>query len=359
MKREQILFDDIAWLKDYIENAAPSGNEVSGQKMWLERIKPWVDEHIVDAYGNVVAIVNPKATFKVVVEAHADEIAWYVHTITKDGFLHVEKNGGSDAGVAPSQRVRIHTRTGIVHGIFGWPAIHTRVSSPKQPKPENIFVDCGCFSKEQVEKLGIQVGDCITYDSGLSVMNDDFFVGRALDNKLGGFILTALARMIHEQQLKRDYGLYLVNSVQEEVGLHGAGMIAHRVRPDCAFVIDATHATHTPLINRNKEGDIELGKGPVITKAPPIHNNMRELLVDTAKQEGIPYQLSVSSKKTGTDADAFAYSHNGIPTALVSLPLRYMHTSVETANKHDVENAIRLLYVVLSNLSPTYQFKYL
>jgi putative aminopeptidase FrvX len=349
---------EIEWLKKYIENASPSGNEVAGQKMWLEYIKPYSDDFFVDAYGNVTAIINPQEEFKVMIEAHADEIAWYVHTITADGFLHVEKNGGSDPGIAPSQKVRIHTEHGVVPAIFGWPAIHMRSSSGKAPKLDVLFVDCGCSSRSEVEKLGIQVGDCITYESSLSILNENFIVGRGQDNKMGGFMIAFVARLLRENEIRLPFGLYIVNAVQEEVGLRGAGMIANRIKPDCAIATDVTHATHTPMVDKKKEGDIDLGKGPVVMKAPPIHNKLREFIVNAARKNKIPYQLAVSSKKTGTDADALAYTKNGIPTSLISLPLRYMHTTVETTHRADIENSIRLLYAVLRSITPDFNFQY-
>ncbi|MBT1702868.1 M20/M25/M40 family metallo-hydrolase [Chryseosolibacter indicus] len=354
----KISKEDITWLKQYIKNSSPSGNEVSGQKIWLDYITPYIDDYFTDAYGNVAAVINPGQKFKVVIEAHADEIAWYVHFITKDGFLHVEKNGGIDPGIAPSQRVIIRTETGTVKGIFGWPAIHTR-SSSKQPTPDNIFVDCGCRSKKEVEELGIQIGDCITYESGLSVLNKRFFVGRGQDNKMGGYMIANVAKLLRENDVKLPYTLYIVNAVQEEVGLRGASMMSNRIQPDVAIVTDVTHATHTPLVSELKQGDIALGRGPVIKKAPPIHNKLREYIVNTARENNIPFQLSVSAKKSGTDADAFAYTKAGIPSALISLPLRYMHTTVETTAKSDIRNTVKLLYEVVQNMSPDFDFKYL
>jgi putative aminopeptidase FrvX len=354
----RISKESIQWIKKYLKNPSPSGNEVAGQRMWLDSILPYVDEHFTDYYGNAVAIINPAAEFKVVIEAHSDEIAWYVNSISKNGFLHVEKNGGTDPGIAPSQRVNIRTEKGIVRGVFGWPAVHTRPSS-MAPKSDTIFIDCGCSSKRQVEALGIRVGDCVTYQSGFSTLNKSFFVGRGQDNRMGGFIIASIARILRENDISLPYGLYIVNSVQEEVGLRGAALIANRVKPDCAIVTDVTHATHTPLVKVRKEGDLDLQKGPVIKKAPSVHNKLREFIVNVAREENIPYQLAVSSKKTGTDADAFAYSNNGIPSALISLPLRYMHTTVETTSKHDIENTIKLLYHVLLKLNPNFNFSYL
>jgi putative aminopeptidase FrvX len=318
--------EEIGWIKKYIENASPSGNEADGQKLWLEYVRPFIDEHITDNYGNVAAIVNPGQKFKVVIEAHADEISWYVQRISPDGFLHVGKNGGSDPGIAPSQKVNIHTERGVVPGIFGWPAIHTRKDSSDQTEPavDAIFIDCGCSTDKEVEELGVQIGDCITYDSGLSILNRRYLVGRGQDNKVGGFIIATVARLIRVNKDQVPFSLYVVDCVQEEVGLRGAALMASRIKPDCAIVTDVTHATNTPLVNKNKRGDIELGAGPVITKAPSVHNKLREFLVNTAKERNIPFQLAASSKKTGTDTDSFAYTAAGIPSALIALPLRYM-----------------------------------
>lgn len=342
----QLSTNEIKWIDNYLRNATPSGNEINGQKMWLSFVKPFCDEVLTDQYGNAAAVISAKESFKVVIEAHADEIAWYVHTITSQGFLHVEKNGGADPDIAPSQRVRIHTDKGIVPGIFGWPAVHTRKNdSGTDPKPETIFVDCGCSSRDEVEHLGIQVGDCVTYDSWLSILNERFLVGRGQDNKIGGFIIAKVLKCIREAGIRLPYALYVVNAIQEEVGLRGAALMANRIKPQCAIVTDVTHATHTPLIDKNKQGDIELGLGPVITKSPSVHNKLREYIVGIAKENNIPFQLAVSSKKTGTDTDSFAYAGSGIPSALISLPLRYMHTTVETTHKEDVLNMTHLLKI--------------
>jgi len=351
---------DVDWIKSYIKNAAPSGNEINGQKRWMEYIHPFADHFITDNFGNAAAVINPDAPFKVAIEAHADEIAWYVHTITKDGFLHVEKNGGSDPGIAPSQKVRIHTHRGTVPAVFGWPAIHTRkhTNGSIEPKEDTIFVDCGCSSREEVESLGIQTGDCITYKTGLSVLNKRFFVGRGQDNKIGGYMIAAIAKLLRKNGLKLPYGLYIINAVQEEVGLRGAALFADRIKPDCAIVTDVTHATHTPLVNKHAQGDIELGRGPVILKSPSVHNKLREHILAVAHKEKIPVQLAVSSRKTGTDTDSFAYSHSGIPAALIALPLRYMHTTVETTCISDIENTIHLLYKVLEGITPEFNFRY-
>jgi len=359
MTKTLIGTEEIKWLERYIQNASPTGNEQDGQKIWLEYIKPYIDEHYVDPYGSVAGIINPGKDFKVVIEAHADEIAWYVNRIGTDGFIHVVDTGGTDPGIAPSQKVTIHTEKGAVPAVFGWPAIHSRDVSQDAPKKSTIFIDCGCSSREEVEALGVQVGDYITYDAGFCVLNKRFLVGRALDNRMGGFMIARLTKMLKENNVQLPYTLYIVNSVQEEIGTKGAEMMAHYIKPDCAIVIDVTHDTNTPMMDKNKEGDIACGKGPAIMKAPPIHIKLRQLLTETAKEQNIPYQMAVMTKETGTDADAFAYQNGGIPTSLISMPLRYMHTTVETMHKEDVEHAIRLLYFALQKIDPKMEFKYI
>jgi len=351
------------FLEGYINNASPTGYESEGQKLWLNYIKPYVDDHFIDTYGTAVAIVNPEAKYKVVIEAHADEISWYVHYITKDGFIYVRRNGGSDHMIAPSKRVNIHTKKGIVKAVFGWPAIHTRITtngkSENTPKTSNIFIDCGCKSKEEVEKLGIHVGCVITYEDELIKLNNRYYVGRALDNRIGGFMIAEVARLLKENKKKLPFGLYITNAVQEEVGLRGAQMIVEKIRPDVAIVTDVCHDTQTPMIDKKEQGDFSAGDGPVIAYGPSVQNNLRELIIDTAEKEKIKIQRYAASRITGTDTDAFAYATGGVASALISLPLRYMHTTVEMVHQDDVENVIRLIYSTLLNIKDGHDFAYL
>jgi putative aminopeptidase FrvX len=344
--------EETEWISKYIHNPSPTGNEASGQRIWMDYISPYTDDIEIGPYGCTTAILGPGKPFKVVVEAHADEIAWYVNRIGEDGFIHVKETGGTDPGIAPSQRVIIHTGKGPVDAIFGWPAIHAREISDDAPKMSTIFLDCGCTSKEEVEALGISVGDYITYSSGFSTMNKDYFIGRALDNRMGGFMIARVARMLKENNIELPYTLCFTNATQEEIGTKGAEMAAEQLRPDCAIIIDVTHDTSTPMIDQNKEGVMSLGAGPVIMKAPPIHPIMHKLLLDTADAQNITIQKGVMAKETGTDADAFAYANGGTPTALISLPLRYMHTTVETMHRSDIEAGIRLLYHTLLAIKP-------
>lgn len=347
------------FLKEYIDNASPTGYEWKGQKIWMNYLKPFVDEFLTDTYGTAVGIINPKANFRVVVEAHSDEISWYVNYITDNGLIYVIRNGGSDHQIAPSKWVNIHTDKGIVKGVFGWPAIHTRKPGKEEPpKLENIFIDIGANNKKEVESMGVHVGCVITYPDEFETINKNKFVCRAIDNRMGGFMIAQVARLISENKIDLPFGLYITNSVQEEVGLRGAEMIAKNIKPNIAIVTDVCHDTTTPMINQKEQGSIELGKGPVISYAPAVHNKLRNNIIEIAKSKKIPFQRLASSRYTGTDTDAFAYSNGGVASALISLPLRYMHTTVEMVHKKDVENVIMLLYETIASIDPNYNFNY-
>jgi putative aminopeptidase FrvX len=348
------------FLKTYLNNFSPTGHEASGQKLWLEYLKPYIDETGSDNYGTAYGIINPGQDYRVVIEAHSDEISWFVSYITSDGFLNVIRNGGSDHVIAPSMRVFIHKRKGgMVKGVFGWPAIHTRHDKDApNPAVDNIFIDVGAETKEEVEAMGIHVGCVVTFTDEMDTLNDRFYYGRALDNRLGGFCIAEVARIIKEEKIVLPFSLYIVNAVQEEVGLRGAQMVTETIKPHVALVIDVTHDTKTPLMNAAKLGEIKTGKGPSLTYAPAVHNKLLDLIIDAAEAENIPFQREASSRVTGTDTDAFAYSNGGVPSALISIPLKYMHTTVEMAHKTDVENVIKLMLASLKSIQKNHDFKY-
>ena len=349
----------LKFLEEYLNNAAPTGYESNGQKIWMKYLKPYVDEFITDNYGTAVGVINPDKKFKVVIEGHSDEISWYVNYITDNGLIYVIRNGGSDHQIAPSKWVNIHTKKGIVKGVFGWPAIHVRDHAKEAPpKIDNIFIDIGAKDKKEVEKMGVHVGCVITYPDSFHILNKNKFVCRAIDNRAGGFMIAEVARLLKENKDKLPFCLYVTNSVQEEIGLRGAEMITNTLKPDLAIVTDVTHDTSTPMIEAKKQGDAKIGKGPVITYAPAVQNNLREKIISIAEKNKIPYQRLASSRYTGTDTDAFAYSNGGVPSALISLPLRYMHTTVEMVQKEDVENVIRLIYETLKSIKSNESFSY-
>lgn len=349
----------LEFLEKYLNNPSPTGYEWGGQRIWMDYLRPYVDEFITDTYGTAVAVVNPKAKYRVVIEGHSDEISWYVNYITDNGLLYVIRNGGSDHQIAPSKWVDIHTEKGIVKGVFGWPAIHTRDRAKEEPpKLENIFIDIGAKDKAEVEKMGVHVGCVITYPDQFQILNKDKFVCRALDNRVGGFMIAEVARLLHTNKKTLPFGLYVTNSVQEEIGLRGAEMITHTIKPNVAIVTDVCHDTSTPMIDQKKEGEIKIGSGPVISYAPAVQNKLRQRIMETAQAKEIPFQRLASSRYTGTDTDAFAYSNGGVASALISLPLRYMHTTVETVHRDDVENVIRLIYESLLTIKEGETFSY-
>ncbi|MGB0522877.1 MAG: M42 family metallopeptidase [Flammeovirgaceae bacterium] len=348
------------FLFKYLKNASPTGFETPGQQLWLEYLSPYIDEHFTDTYGTAVGVINPGQDYKVVIEAHADEISWFVNYISPDGYIYVIRNGGSDHQIAPSKRVHIHTKKGIVNAVFGWPAIHVRRNGTKEEAPslDNIFLDCGCNSKEEVEKLGVKVGCVVTFVDEPEILNKNYIMGRALDNRIGGFIIAEVARKLKEKKKTLPFSLYIVNSVQEEIGLRGAQMIAERIQPDVAIITDVCHDTTAPMYNKQRQGETQTGKGPVLVWGPAVHNNLRDMILEVAEKKKIDYQRMAISRATGTDTDAFAYSNAGVASALISLTLKYMHTTVEMVHKDDVQACINLMYEFLIQLPNQHDFSY-
>lgn len=361
--RPVLTASSFQFLKNYINNASPVGFETWGQKLWLDYLKPYTDTHYVDPYGTAVGVINPNHPFKVVIEAHADEISWFVNHITSDGLLYLKRNGGVDHQTAPASRVLIHGKKGPVKAVFGWPAIHTRLGGSDQketqPRVDNLWLDCGARSKKEVAELGIHIGAVVTYQDGYDELANGNLIGRAFDNRIGGFMIAEVARLIKENKKTLPYGLYVVNAVQEEIGLRGAEMIARRIKPNIAIITDVTHDTTTPMINKNIEGDVQTGRGPSLSYAPAVHNKLLEIVEKTATAKKIPVQWRALSRSTGTDTDSFAYANDGCPSVLISIPLRYMHTTVEMLHKDDIEQTIRLMYETLLTLSPKTNLSYL
>jgi putative aminopeptidase FrvX len=353
MEREEFLVK-------YLNNASPTGFESSGQQIWLDYMKPYVDEYFTDNYGTAVGVINPEAEYKVVIEAHADEISWFVNYISDDGYIYVIRNGGSDHQIAPSKRVNLHTPKGVVKGVFGWPAIHVREKeSESAPSLKNIFIDLGASTKQEVLDMGIHVGTVATFDDEIFKLNEKYWCGRALDNRIGGYMIAQVARKLKEEGKELPFGLYIVNAVQEEIGLRGAEMIAARIKPNVAIITDVCHDTHSPMYDKKLQGDQKSGNGPVLTYGPAVQNNLLNMLIEVADKNEIPFQRSAASRSTGTDTDAFAYSNEGVPAALISLPLKYMHTTVETAHETDIEQVIELMYQFLTQLEGGHDFRYL
>lgn len=362
------------FLENYINSYSPSGSEMESQKLWIDEIKPYVDDIYIENYGNSVAIKYTDKTEitdtsrstahplppKVLIEAHVDEVSYRVNIIAENGLINVIKNGNADHQIAPGSRIKIHTEKGLVDGVFGWPAIHTRstdTAKENSPTIENLFIDCGVDSKKNLIKMGVKTGCLVTYPSNFQILGN-YYTGKGLDNKIGGYILSEVMRKFHkENNLRSKYEMLFANVVQEEVGLRGAHMICQTYKPNLAIVIDVTHDTSTPMMNKKKSGDVVCGNGPVLTHCTVTHPKFVGLFEKTAINNKIKFQRKALGKSSGTDADN--YAAHGIVTTLVSIPMRYMHSSVEMVSAKDVHCTIDLIYSVLKDLDSDYDFSFL
>ena len=338
------------FLYKYLNAYSPVGQEEEGQEVWRNYIEEFVDVIKTDAYGTSYGIKRSKTenSTKVVIEAHCDEIAWIITNIEADGYIRVKRHGGSDNMIAPSKTVMIHTHDGKkVKGVFGWPAIHTRKAYTSMGYDQHeLWVDTGLKDKKAVNKAGVEVGNLITFDDQFHEMGD-YYVGRALDNKIGGYIIAEALREVVEKGIELPYDLYVVNSVQEEVGLHGAKKIAKHLQADLALVHDVCHNTNTPKIDKAKDGDNKGGAGPCLEYTSQNHRGINKMLRKIADDKKIPYQLTVGSM--GNDTVAFFMENT--PTAILATSLKYMHTTVEMAHKKDVKYAIKLFVEFLKALT--------
>tara|TARA_B110000238_G_scaffold10870_1_gene10782 strand:+ start:360 stop:1424 length:1065 start_codon:yes stop_codon:yes gene_type:complete len=338
------------FLNEYLNAYAPVGQEEEGQSVWRNYIEEFTDVIHTDAYGTSYGIKRSKTenSTKVVIEAHCDEIAWIITNIEADGYIRVKRHGGSDNMIAASKTVMIHTHAGKkVKGVFGWPAVHTRKSYTEMgPDQHELWVDTGLKDKAAVNKAGVEIGNLITFDDQFHEMGD-YYVGRSLDNKIGGYIIAEALREITEKEIELPYDLYVVNSVQEEVGLHGAKKIAKHLQADLALVHDVCHETNTPMINKAKDGDNKGGLGPCLEYTSQNHRGINKMLREIAKDKKIPVQLTVGSM--GNDTVAFFMENT--PTAILATPLKYMHTTCEMAHKKDVKACIKLFVEFLKELT--------
>ena len=348
------------FLENYLNATSPTGLETAGQQIWLDYIKPYVDETYTDIYGTAVGVINPGQDYKVVIEAHADEIGWTVSHIDSKGFIRVVRNGGSDHHVAPGTPVQILGEKGIVNGHFGWLAIHERKGSQAKITPEvdKLFVDVEASSKEEVEEMGIYVGYPLVYDTRFKERKGRF-ISRALDNRIGGYMISQVAKKLHEKKDKLPYSLYIVNAVQEEIGLVGAHMIANSIKPDVAIITDVCHDTSTPLMNPISAGDTKCGEGPVLFRGADIQLNLHKQVLGVAKDKKIKFQRGSYNGNSGTDTGAFYKAAGGVACQLISLPLKYMHTTVETVHEKDVKSVIKLIYHTLLSIKDGQDFRYI
>ena len=338
---------DKKFLFELLNTPSPTGFETPGQKVWANYTKSFVDRIENDAYGNTWAVIEGSVqdnASSLMLEAHADEIGFMVSYITDEGYIYVTRIGGSDRAIVRAKRVRILGDKGEVTGIFGNTAIHIReTSNERVPQWHDVFIDIGASKKDEVLERGIRVGHPIVFADDPVELSDTRLIGRALDNRIGGYIIAQVMQHLSGKKKKPECTVYAVNAVQEEIGGNGARMVSYRLHPSCAVVLDVTHATDSPGIDKTKHGDVRLGKGPTLTHGTSNHPLVVKRLMEVAEKEDIPLQHEASSRTTGTDTDKIFVSKTGIPSALVSLPMRYMHSTVEMVDTNDVDMVIKLL----------------
>lgn len=332
------------FLRTLVNTPRPAGHEVAGQRVWLEYVKPHADETFSDAYGNCVAVLNKGGSPRIMLAAHADEIAMAVNYINEEGYLYVLKVGGVDAAITKAQRVIIHTRQGPVHGVVGNVAPHLThdVKDPKPPKMHDLFIDIGAGSRKEAQEL-VRVGDPITVAAQFELLRNDLAVARSFDNGIGTFAVAEAFRLLKAAPAGLRAEICAVANVQEEVGLLGARQIAYSLQPDIALVVDVTHATDYPTVSKTQFGEIKIGGGPVLTHGGCNHPEVVARLETVAAGKQIILQHKAMSAATGTDTDAIFWTRGGIASALISLPNRYMHSPVELVSLRDLEQIPELL----------------
>jgi putative aminopeptidase FrvX len=345
--------DDRDFLYRLLETPSPTGFEMPGQKVWAEWLRPHAATVQCDAYGSTWATLPGKSERIVMLAAHADEIGYMIKHIDDHGFLRLDRVGGSDTATARGRRLTILGDHGPVPGIIGNTAIHLRrgdQSPEKAPAIHELWVDIGAANPAEVAKLGIRVGHPAVYQDGPMELANRKVVSRALDNRIGSYIIAQVMKRIAAAKKKPAFTLVCLNAIQEEIGGHGAIMATYRLKPDVCVCLDVTHATDTPGLEAAKHGSVKLGAGPTLTHGTANHPLVVQRLASLAEHAHIPIQHEASSRFTGTDTDKIFHSRQGVPSALVSLPLRCMHSVVETAHLDDVARTIDLLAAFVLSL---------
>ena len=350
--------ESLDFLRALVNTPSPVGHETRGQRVWLDYARPFADETFSDAYGNCVALLNKGGSPRLMLAGHADEIAMAVNYIDENGFIYVRKMGGVDAAITKAQRVVIHTRSGPVKGVVGNVAPHLMKDEkePKPPKIHDLFIDVGAVDRKAAGKL-VRIGDPITLADEFEMLQGDLAVARAFDNRVGTFAVAEALRLLKASKAKLRAEICAVSNVQEEVGLLGARQIAYSLKPDVALVVDVTHATDYPTVNKPQHGDVKVGKGPTITHGGCNHPDVVARIESVARTTRIPLQHEAMSNTSGTDTDAIFWTRGGIASALISLPNRYMHSPVEVVSLKDLEKIPELLAAFALSLKKGEQFK--
>ncbi|WP_040889578.1 M42 family metallopeptidase [Verrucomicrobium sp. 3C] len=354
MQQEQLDF-----LRTLIEAPSPSSQESIAQHCWIDYVRPYADRVETDAYGNALALLHPEGSPKILLAAHIDEIGFQVQYVDDRGFLYFTTVGGSDPLLARGQRVRIHHQGQAVLGVIGSLAIHLQDREGKQqepPKWHELFIDIGAQDqKEALERVSI--GDLVTYDSGFAPLHGELCVGRACDDRVGAFVVAeALRRTFARREILQPC-VIAASTIQEENGLFGASMVGYSTRPNAAVVVDVGHATDIPIADKKRHGDVQLGKGPILSRGSINHPLLVRRLAEVAGAHGIAYQQGIDPRRSGTDADAIFLQRGGIPTAALGIPNRYMHSPVEVIHLQDLETLAEWLSLFLGDVKGDESFR--
>jgi len=342
-------------LKRMLESPSPSGYEQPVQKLWREYTEHFAAVR-TDTHGNVIGTVNPEGSPRLMFAGHCDEIGFMIRYIDDKGFLYFGPIGGFDQGIIPGRRVNIHNAKGIVPGVIGKTPVHLIKADDRKKASEidDLWIDIGAHDKKDAESL-VSIGDPVTYRYDFMELRKNIVVARAFDDRIGSFIVAeALRELAGDTTIKAS--VHAVSTVQEEIGLRGARTSAFGIEPDVAIATDVTFATDQPGVDAKRVGDVKLGGGPVIARGPNINPHVFDLLVRTAKKLKIPFQIEGIPRASGTDANIIQISRAGVATGIVSIPLRYMHTPVETLDLGDVEKAVKLLAGFARELRPGMTF---
>jgi len=349
----------LQFLETLVNTPSPSGHESRGLRVWMDYVTQYADETYSDAYGNCVAVLNKGGGPRLMLAGHADEIGMTVNFIDDDGYVYVRRLGGTNPAITRAQRVIIHSRKGPVKGVVGSVAPHlmrTDTGAAKVPKIHELFIDIGADSRKGAEKL-VRVGDPITLNDQFEVLRDDLVVARAFDNRVGTWAVAETLRLLKTGRVKLNAEVCVVANTMEEVGLFGARQIAYSLHPDVALVMDVTHATDYPTVDKRQHGDIKVGQGPTVTHGNCNHPEVIKRVEQVAKRLKINLQHEAISSTSGTDTDAVFWTRGGIPSGLISLPNRYMHSPVEVVSLKDLEQIPQLMAGFAKSLKKGVQFK--
>ena len=349
----------LQFLETLVNTPSPSGHESRGLRVWMDYAGQYADETYSDAYGNCVAVLNKGGGPRLMLAGHADEIGMTVNFIDDDGYVYVRRLGGTNPAITKAQRVTIHSRKGPVKGVVGSVAPHlmrTETGAPKVPKIHEVFVDIGVGSRKAAEKL-IRVGDPITLNDQFELLRGDLAVARAFDNRVGTWAVAETLRLLKTGKAKLNAEVCAVANTMEEVGLFGARQIAYSLHPDVALVMDVTHATDYPTVDKRQHGNIKVGQGPTVTHGNCNHPEVIKRVEQVAKRLKLTLQHEAISSTSGTDTDAVFWTRGGIPSGLISLPNRYMHSPVEVVSLKDLEQIPQLMAGFAKSLKKGEQFK--